>query len=115
MTSGLADLISRVDSSETHDLRVPMEAGEAGTDANFPFLIWDPDGEHLYAVPSDFAGGDEMGGPSRLVRYRLDRTNWTLVESRQLGEIGFLIDWAVPGYSFWIRDHKADIKELILP
>lgn len=104
-----------VDGSETHDLGVQTEAGTRTTDATIPFLLWDPDGEHVYAVQAVFEGEGGMGGPSPLVRFRLDRTSWTLVDGTPVGEASVVIDWAVPGYSLWIRDSKGNIVESVLP
>ena len=106
---------ARVDGSETHDLEVEAEGGEPLAEAFIPFLIWDPDGEHLYALPSVYEGEGGLGGLPPLVRYTLDRSTWKLIDEDHVGEAILVLDWAVPGYSFWIKDAQGDIMQLILP
>ena len=105
---------ARVDGSEVHDLGVEADSGEVWAEVFIPFLIWDPDGGHLYALPSVYEGEGGMGGLPPLVRYTLDRSTWTLTDGDQVGEAIFVIDWAVPGYSLWIRDAQGVIQEFVL-
>jgi hypothetical protein len=105
---------ARVDGSEVHDLGLLTETGEIQWDLTLPFLLWDPDGEHLYTNPDAFYGEGEMGGASPLIRYRLERTNYTLVEPETMGTFWQIIDWAVPGYSLWVQD-ESGVHEYILP
>ncbi|MEJ2011505.1 MAG: hypothetical protein P8X64_04690 [Anaerolineales bacterium] len=105
---------ARSDGTETHDLGLPTDAGEVRRDLALPFVLWDPDGEHLYAVPGEFGGEGEMGGPSPLVRYRLERTDYTLIEPETIGRFHQVLGWAVPGHSLWIWN-ESGIGEFILP
>ena len=105
---------ARADGSETHDLGLLAETGEIQWDLALPFVLWDPDGEHLYTIPDAFYGEGEMGGASPVVRYRLDRKNFTLVEPETIGTFWQVIGWAVPGYSFWVQD-ESGIHEFVLP
>jgi len=106
---------AKVDGSETHDLGLQSGSGDRWANVSIPYLLWDPDGEHLYAVQAASIGEGDMGGPSPLVRYRLDHTNWTLSEGEKISELLTVIGWAVPGYSLWIWDAQGDIQEFVLP
>jgi Tol biopolymer transport system component len=106
---------ARVDGSKTHDIGLQSGSGEPWANALISYLLWDPDGEHLYAVPAISTTEGGMGGPSPLVRYRLDRTSWTLADGEQVGEVSFVLDWAVPGVSLWVLDKMGEIEEFVLP
>jgi hypothetical protein len=105
---------ARGDGTESRELGLLTDTGQERRDLALPFLLWDPDGEHLYAASGEYGGGGGMGGPSPLVRYRLERTDYTLVEPETIGSFHQVIGWAVPGYSLWVWDDSG-IRELVLP
>jgi dipeptidyl aminopeptidase/acylaminoacyl peptidase len=76
-------------------------------------VIWDVNGVHLLTLSSITAR--DMGGPSPLVYYRLDRDSHELTDGMLLDEVDAMIGWAVPGSSVWVLTFGRDVKQLPLP
>lgn len=66
--------------------------------------IWHPDGTQLIGL-SNYA--ESMGGPSPLVRYQLDPSLLVVTDAEVLGQGYNVIDWNIPGESFYALDENS--------
>jgi len=107
-------VLARSDGGGEVDLAIdPAYASNWWYTLTIPRFLWHPDGEHLVALPA--VSHDEMGGPSPLVLYRLDRVTNTLTDAAMFGEAATLIAWNVPGESVWVMSANGAVESLSLP
>lgn len=66
--------------------------------------IWHPDGTQLVG-PANYA--ESMGGPSPIVRYQLDPSFLVVTEAEVVGQGFSVIDWHIPGESFYAFDDNS--------
>lgn len=75
-------------------------------------VIWHPDNQTLVGM-ANYAEG--MGGPSPVVRYDLDPSHLVVTGGEVLGQGFSVIDWNVPGQSFYALDENSQVVLVNLP
>jgi Tol biopolymer transport system component len=75
-------------------------------------ILWYPDGERALALP---AASQEMGGPPPLVLFTYDRATHVFIEGVEIGMVNTIIDWDVPGESFWAVTVGGDVERRSAP
>lgn len=107
-------ILAKADGSGSFDLILDEEsAGEWWATIALTDIIWDVDGLHLLTLSS--MASSEMGGPSPLVYYRLDRASHKLTDGILLAEVDEMIGWATPGRSIWVLSYGGDATKVALP
>lgn len=74
--------------------------------------LWHPDNQSLAGL-ANYAEG--MGGPSPLVDYQLDASRLVVVGGEVLGQGYAVIDWNVPGQSFFALDPDSQVILVMVP
>jgi hypothetical protein len=106
-------IVAAIDASFEADLAYAPEVaanpaiGTAPTD-----VLWHPDKQHLVAVTNY---SNEMGGPSPVFLYELAPDGRTVIAATQLGTGLSLIDWDVPGVSFFYLNESGQVSLMNLP
>ena len=75
-------------------------------------VLWHPDGQHLVAITNY---SESMGGPSPVFLFELGADRHTVVSATPLGLGIGLVDWNVPGHSFFILDENANVALVNVP
>jgi hypothetical protein len=75
-------------------------------------VLWHPDNQHLVAITN---ASDTMGGASPIFLYELAPDGRTVIAATQLGSGNGLIDWDVPGVSFFLLSESGDVTLMNLP
>jgi hypothetical protein len=75
-------------------------------------VLWHPDNQHLVAI-TNYA--DAMGGPSPIFLFELAPDGRTVVAATPLGSGISLIDWDVPGVSFFILNENGEVTLVNIP
>jgi hypothetical protein len=75
--------------------------------------IWAPDNQSLAGM-ANYATG--MGGPSPFATYVLDASHLLVTDGQILGVEGYaVIDWNVPGQSFYALDVNSQVILVTVP
>jgi hypothetical protein len=107
-------ILASADGSGSIDLSIDDRfASEMGVASGVTDLIWDVDGQHLLVLSP--MAENEMGGPSMLIRYRIDRDACILTDGIWISEVGSLIGWAEPGKSVWVYTLGGETARVALP
>lgn len=100
--------LSRPDGSQTATLSFdPALADLLWYDHPVSSALWLP-GAFRFFGQARVSGGDQMGGPDRLVLYELNSDRTAIIEARELGEVNAFIGWQEPGISAWILSPDSD-------
>jgi hypothetical protein len=75
-------------------------------------VLWHPDHQHLVAITNY---SDAMGGSSAVFLYELAPDGRTVVAATQLATGISLIEWDVPGVSFFVLNDSGEVTLLSLP
>lgn len=95
------DLSSRDGSGHAMLSYAPELADQEWFDPLFFTILVEPDNRHVVALSNATPPGGGMGGPSYLVRLEIDPGTYTVVAGELLGESLAVLQWQVPGESFW--------------
>jgi hypothetical protein len=107
-------ILAMADGSGSFDLSIDERSASEWWASNvITELIWDVDNQHVLVVSP--VASSEMGEPSPLVYYRLDRDVHRLTDGILLAEVNVLIGWAVPGSSVWVFSLGGEAKQVELP
>lgn len=89
-------------------------SGEAWFDPLFFTTLWEPDNRHIVALSNAAPASGGMGGPTYLVRLEIDPASFTVIAGEILGESLAVLQWQVPGESFWALSPASGEPELIV-
>ena len=106
-------VIAAIDASFEADLAYAPEVAADPTIGTAPTaVLWHPDNQHLVAITN---ASEAMGGPSPIFLYELAPDGRTVIAATPLGSGIGLIDWDVPGVSFFILSESGEVTLVNLP
>jgi hypothetical protein len=106
-------VISAIDASFEAELTyLPEVAADPRIGTAPTSVLWHPDKQHL-VVTTDYS--DAMGGPAPIFLYELGPDGHTVVAATYLGAGNVLIDWDVPGVSFFMLNENGEVGLVSLP
>jgi hypothetical protein len=106
-------VVAAIDASFEADLAyAPEVAADPAIGTAPTSVLWHPDLQHLVAI-TNFA--EAMGGAAPIFLYELAPDGRTVVAATRLGSGISLIDWDIPGVSFFMLDESGEVTLVNLP
>jgi hypothetical protein len=105
--------MARADGSASWDLTVDEALSSnwwyTPSISNF---LWLPGGTQALGLPT---ASREMGGPPPLILFTHDLATHVLGGGTELGTVIALIDWDVPGETFWALTADGEVARMTVP